>query len=87
MKKGFAFGLLSLAITAGTLVAGGFQPIAPEGGDDNIQPIPPMSDVGSTNLQPGPGVTAVAVPEPSTLSLLAGSAVLGSWFCLRRRRR
>ncbi|HEY4281899.1 MAG TPA: PEP-CTERM sorting domain-containing protein [Chthoniobacterales bacterium] len=31
-------------------------------------------------------VSAVAVPEPSTLALLAGPALLGGWFFLRRRR-
>jgi hypothetical protein len=29
---------------------------------------------------------ATAVPEPSTLSLLAGPAILGAWFFVRRRR-
>jgi hypothetical protein len=31
-------------------------------------------------------ITAAAVPEPSTLSLLAGPALLGGWMFLRRRR-
>jgi len=31
-------------------------------------------------------VSTVAVPEPSTLSLLAGPALLGGWLFLRRRR-
>jgi hypothetical protein len=31
-------------------------------------------------------VSTVAVPEPSTLSLLAGPALLGGWMFLRRRR-
>jgi len=88
MKKHFAAGLFSLVITAGTLVAGDLLPADPSGGGDTIQPIPPMSDGDPSGLQAGPGVAgAVAVPEPSTVSLLATSAILGSWFCLRRRRR
>jgi PEP-CTERM motif-containing protein len=84
MKTKFALGLLLVGITAGTLWAGGLQPISPDGGGDDVQPIGPASDQDSGNLQPGPGV--VAVPEPSSISLIAGSAIVGSWFCLRRRR-
>ena len=85
MKTKFALGLLLIGITAGTLWAGGLQPITPDGGGgDEVQPNGPTSDQDSGNLQPGPGV--VAVPEPSTISLIIGSGILGSWFCLRRRR-
>ena len=31
-------------------------------------------------------LTVTAVPEPSSLSLLAGPAILGAWFFMRRRR-
>jgi hypothetical protein len=81
MKKRFALGFLLVGLTAGALLAGDFQPISPAGGGDTVQPVPPVSDSGPTNLP------AAAVPEPSTISLLAGSALFGAGVWLRRRRR
>ncbi len=91
MKKQLTFGFLLMAITAGTVLARAFEPVpvSPRRDNDAIQPIPALNDDGSTlDLnQPQNTLTTAAVPEPSTLSLLAGSAIIGSWFCLRRRRR
>ncbi|MEY2487467.1 MAG: hypothetical protein QOH39_3115 [Verrucomicrobiota bacterium] len=81
MKKHFALGFLLVGLTAGSLFAGDFQSIRPDNGGDTIQPVPPASDAGPPNLP------AAAVPEPSTICLLAGSALFGAGVWFRRRRR
>jgi len=81
MKKHFALGFLLVALTAGALLAGDFQPARLDNGGDTIQPILPASDSGSTTLP------AAAVPEPSTISLVAGSALFSAGVWFRRRRR
>ena len=80
MKKHFALAFLLVSLTVGALFAGDFQPISPDNGGDTIQPVPPASDGGPTNLP------AATVPEPSTISLLAGSALFGAAVWFRRRR-
>lgn len=61
--------------TAGTAITGfrlfNFNPNQPANGDNS-----------STAFFNSPTV----VPEPSSLSLLAGPAILGAWFFIRRRR-
>ncbi|HJT82696.1 MAG TPA: PEP-CTERM sorting domain-containing protein [Chthoniobacterales bacterium] len=80
---------LTLIITAiaGLLTSTGWAQgafsVSPRQGGGMIHPIGPASDEPAGAPQPGPGVTA-AVPEPSTFWLLAGGALLGSWFVLRR---
>jgi hypothetical protein len=83
MKKLMLLG----AIILGWTVSGwaGF-PVSGSGGGDNIQPIGPGSDQGPADLQPGPGIPAAVVPEPSTISLLLGAGAISSWFVLRRKR-
>lgn len=83
MKKHALIVAMFLGMTV-TIWAQGF-PVSPQGEGDTRQPIGPVSDDPAGLIQPGPGVTA-AVPEPSTISLLAGGAILSSWFFLRRRR-
>jgi hypothetical protein len=65
----------------------GFQPMSGGDNNDNTQPIGPISDDGSTGqVLSGPGIVTAAVPEPSSLSLLAGGGILSAWFFLRHRR-
>jgi PEP-CTERM motif-containing protein len=87
MKKQLAIALLAAGITAGSLSATNVPALREYDLNDTIQPIRPDSDEGAGNLRSSPSVTVAAVPEPSTISLLAGAAIIGSWFCLRRRRR
>ena len=85
MEKRLAFWVVLMGLT-GTLLAGGFESMSPRG-DDTIQPVAPVDDQASNTQQFGPALAAAAVPEPSTLSLVAGAAIIGSGFCLRRRGR
>ncbi|MEY2536456.1 MAG: hypothetical protein QOG67_196 [Verrucomicrobiota bacterium] len=80
MKKHFALGFVLISLTAGALRAENFQPISPDNGGDTIQPVLPASDSGPANLP------AAAVPEPSTISLLAASALFGARVWFRRTR-
>lgn len=89
MNTKFALGLVILGVTALTLTAGDLAPLSGGGrGDTNLEPIPPLIGDGTSPALdgfPGRDISSVAVPEPSTLSLLAGSAMLGAWFYFRRR--
>ena len=85
MKKLVLIGMMTLGLAvsgwAGFPVRGGG-----EGNGDNLQP-GPVSDPGPVDILPGPGIPpTVVVPEPSTISLLAVSGVISSWFFLRRKR-
>ena len=62
-----------------------FQPVNTDVKNDSTQPIAPVSDSNPSDVLPRPDIVAAAVPEPSTLSLLAGGGVLSTWFLLRRR--
>ena len=84
MKKQVMIAALVIGISA-TVWGQGF-PISPSVGGDTVQPIGPVSDNPAGGMQPGPGIPAAAVPGPSTISLLAGGALISSWFVLRRRR-
>jgi hypothetical protein len=84
MKKIFWLVLL-VGITVGVR-AGDFQPVNRDNGNDTTQPIGPVSDgPGGTTVLPGPGIVTAAVPEPSALSLITGTGIIGSWLLLRRR--
>jgi hypothetical protein len=84
LKKLLWFGvLLGTALLVG---AGDFQPVNTDGNNDSTQPIGPVSDSNPSDVLPRPDIVTAAVPEPSTLSLLAGGGVLGTWLFLRRRR-
>lgn len=82
MKKLILLGAIVLGWTVSSWA--GF-PVRGSGGDD-MQPIAPINDQPPADIQPGPGIPAAVVPEPSTISLLWGAGAVSSWFVLRRKR-
>ena len=84
MKKRAIILALTMGMAASAWAQQGF-PVSPQGEGVTLEPIGPVSDNAGAVVQPGPGVAA-AVPEPSTMSLLAGGALISSLFFLRRRR-
>ena len=68
------------------------QPFGGEGGDATFRSNEAFGNSTPTNTGfdntgfTGFNTYVTAVPEPSSLSLLAGPAILGAWFFVRRRR-
>ena len=85
MEKKLILAILAAGITG--LSAANVPALREWDRNDTIQPIRAEADDASVSFRPSPGSNLAAVPEPSTMSLLAGAAIIGSWFCLRRRRR
>ena len=59
-----------------------FDTIRLRAGNENTGNTWQYDNINVTDVSP-----FAAVPEPSSLSLLAGPAILGAWFYVRRRRR
>jgi PEP-CTERM motif len=84
VKRFLGLGIIA-CLTGGSLLAGNAARSIPQG-----RPVPAAitraTDASLITTNAGPAAVR-PVPEPSTVSLLAGAAILSSCFFLRRRRR
>jgi PEP-CTERM motif len=69
----------AVSLNYGTL-PDSFDTVRLRAGNANTGNVWQFDNVNVTNISP------FAVPEPSTLALLTGPALLGAWFSIRRRR-